>query len=93
MEEEGIQNPFTATRHQRLDSLRKLVDSGVKFVSGNDAGVTMTGFDDFQLDLELLVEHIGFSAATPSSPPPRAPPKRSVPTSSAPSPPASAPTS
>jgi imidazolonepropionase-like amidohydrolase len=62
MEEEGIQNPFAATRHQRLDSLRKLVDSGVKFVSGNDAGVTMTGFDDFQLDLELLVEHIGFSA-------------------------------
>jgi imidazolonepropionase-like amidohydrolase len=62
MDAEGIENPFSATRHQRLDSLRKLVDSGVKFVSGNDAGVTMTGFDDFQLDLEMLVEHIGFSA-------------------------------
>ncbi len=61
MEEEGIQNPFAATRYQRLEALRKLVDSGVKFISGNDAGVTMTGFDDFQLDLELLVEHIGFS--------------------------------
>ncbi|MDQ3547225.1 MAG: amidohydrolase family protein [Chloroflexota bacterium] len=61
MDSEGIQNPFAATRHQRLESLRKLVDSGVKFISGNDAGVTMTGFDDFQLDLELLVEHIGFS--------------------------------
>jgi imidazolonepropionase-like amidohydrolase len=35
----------------------------VRFVSGNDAGVTMTGFDDFQLDLELLVEHIGMSSA------------------------------
>jgi len=61
MDREGLQNPFAATRHQRLESLRKLVDSGVKFISGNDAGVTMTGFDDFQLDLELLVEHIGFS--------------------------------
>lgn len=62
MESEGIQNPFSATRHQRIDALGKLVESGVKFVSGNDAGVTMTGFDDFQLDLELLVEHLGFSA-------------------------------
>lgn len=63
MEQEGIENPFAATHYQRLENLRKLVDSGVKFVSGNDAGVTMTGFDDFQLDLELLVEHIGFSPA------------------------------
>jgi imidazolonepropionase-like amidohydrolase len=63
MEEQGIQNPFAATRHQRLDDMRKLIESGVKFVSGNDAGVTMTGFDDFQLDLELLVEHIGMSSA------------------------------
>ena len=38
-------------------------DAGVKLISGNDAGVTMSGFDDFQLDLELLVEHIGMSAA------------------------------
>ena len=37
--------------------------SGVKFVSGNDAGMTKTGFDDFQLDLELLVENIGISAS------------------------------
>jgi imidazolonepropionase-like amidohydrolase len=37
--------------------------SGVKFVSGNDAGMVKTGFDDFQLDLELLVEHIGLSPA------------------------------
>ena len=63
MEDQGIPNPFAATRHQRIDDMRKLVASGVKFVSGNDAGVTMTGFDDFQLDLELLVEHIGMSSA------------------------------
>jgi imidazolonepropionase-like amidohydrolase len=63
MEQQGIQNPFAATRYQRLEDMRKLVESGVKFVSGNDAGVTMTGFDDFQLDLELLVEHIGMSSA------------------------------
>lgn len=63
MEEQGIENPFAATRYQRLDDMRKLWESGVKFVSGNDAGVTMTGFDDFQLDLELLVEFIGFTPA------------------------------
>ncbi len=51
------------TRHKRLENLRRLNDLGVKFVSGNDAGMALTRFDDFQLDLELLVEHIGFSAA------------------------------
>jgi imidazolonepropionase-like amidohydrolase len=63
MEAEGRPNPFAATRHERLDSMRKLFESGVKFVSGNDAGMMMTGFDDFQLDLELLVEHVGMSSA------------------------------
>jgi len=63
MEEQGIENPFAAHRHTRIDNLRKLWDTGVKFVSGNDAGVTMTRFDDFQLDLELLVEHVGASSA------------------------------
>lgn len=62
-EREGRPNPAAATRYERLENMRKLVDSGVRFVSGNDAGVTMTGFDDFQLDLELLVEHIGMSPA------------------------------
>jgi imidazolonepropionase-like amidohydrolase len=63
MEREGRPNPFAATRHQRLENFRKLLDSGVQFVSGNDAGMMMTGFDDFQLDLELLVEHVGMSSA------------------------------
>jgi imidazolonepropionase-like amidohydrolase len=51
------------TRHKRLENLRRLNDLGVKFVSGNDAGMALTRFDDFQLDLELLVEHIGFTSA------------------------------
>jgi imidazolonepropionase-like amidohydrolase len=63
MEAEGRDNPFAATRYQRLENMRRLVESGVKFVSGNDAGMMMTGFDDFQLDLELLVEHVGMSSA------------------------------
>lgn len=50
------------TRHKRLENLRRLRDAGVRFVSGNDAGMALTSFDDFQLDLELLVEHVGFSA-------------------------------
>ena len=51
------------TRHKRLENLRRLHAAGVRFVSGNDAGMALTDFDDFQLDLELLVEHVGFSAA------------------------------
>lgn len=49
-------------RQLRLESLAGLHESGVKIVSGNDAGMSLTGFDDFQLDLELLVEHLGFSS-------------------------------
>ena len=45
------------------ENFRRLLDSGVKFVSGNDAGMTFTGFDDFQLDLEMLVEYVGMSNA------------------------------
>ena len=51
------------TRHKRLENLRRLNDLGVRFISGNDAGMALTRFDDFQLDLELLVEHVGFTAA------------------------------
>jgi imidazolonepropionase-like amidohydrolase len=48
-------------RHLRLESLAGLHRAGAKIISGNDAGMARTRFDDFQLDLELLVEHIGFS--------------------------------
>jgi imidazolonepropionase-like amidohydrolase len=50
------------TRHKRLENLRRLNAAGVRFVSGNDAGMALTRFDDFQLDLELLVEHVGFTS-------------------------------
>lgn len=63
MEANNMPNPFAATRHQRLEDMRQLIDSGVKFVSGSDCGVTLTRFDDFQLDLELLVEHLAMSPA------------------------------
>lgn len=59
---EGQFGAWEATRAKRLEALRRLWQSGVVFVSGNDAGMALTGFDDFQLDLELLVEHIGMSA-------------------------------
>lgn len=48
-------------RQLRLESLAGLHQAGVKIVSGNDAGMNFVGFDDFQLDLELLVEHLGLS--------------------------------
>jgi len=46
----------------RYENLRRMWASGAQLISGNDAGVTMSGFDDFQLDLEMLVEYIGLSA-------------------------------
>ena len=62
-EREGIELPagMAQTRPQRIENFRRLLDAGVKFVSGNDAGMTFTGFDDFQLDLEMLVEYVGMS--------------------------------
>lgn len=49
-------------RFLRLESLAGLRKAGVKIVSGNDAGTSLTRFDDFQLDLELLVEHLGLTS-------------------------------
>ncbi len=62
-QEAGIPLParFAGMREKRVDNLRRMSDLGIQFVSGNDAGVTLTGFDDFQLDLEMLVEYIGFT--------------------------------
>lgn len=56
-------SPHAGQRDQRAYNLRKLVESGVQIVSGSDAGMSFTGFDDFQLDIEHLVEFIGFSPA------------------------------
>ncbi len=63
MDRDGVPSPFAAFMHTRNDNLRRLWDAGVSFISGNDAGVTLSGFDDFQLDLELLVELVGLSAS------------------------------
>jgi imidazolonepropionase-like amidohydrolase len=63
MAQDGTPSPFAGFMQTRNDNLRRLWDAGVPFVSGNDAGVTMSGFDDFQLDLELLVELVGLSAS------------------------------
>lgn len=49
------------SRQARLESIAQLRAAGVKLISGNDAGMALTMFDDFQLDLELMVEHIGLS--------------------------------
>jgi imidazolonepropionase-like amidohydrolase len=54
--------PGAAQRDQRAYNLRRLIESGVQIVSGSDAGMSFTEFDDFQLDLEHLVEFVGFSA-------------------------------
>jgi imidazolonepropionase-like amidohydrolase len=62
MARDGTPAPFAAFMQTRNDNLRRLWDAGVSFVSGNDAGVSLSGFDDFQLDLELLVELVGLSA-------------------------------
>lgn len=50
-------------RDARFENLRRMHASGVKLISGNDAGMVKTGFGDFQLDLELLVEHVGLSSS------------------------------
>jgi imidazolonepropionase-like amidohydrolase len=63
MQREGIPTPWAASFADRYENLRKMRDLGVNLISGNDAGVPMSGFDDFQLDLELLVEHVGTSNA------------------------------
>lgn len=63
-EREGIPmpNPMAHIRPQRMENFRRLLDSGVKFISGSDAGMAQIGFDDFQLDLEMLVEEVGMSS-------------------------------
>lgn len=55
--------PGASQRDQRAFNLRKLIESGVQIVSGSDAGMSFTDFDDFQLDIEHLVEFVGFSPA------------------------------
>jgi imidazolonepropionase-like amidohydrolase len=47
---------------QRVANLRRLNDLGVPFVSGSDAGVTLTPFEDFAYNITLLVEEVGLAS-------------------------------
>lgn len=45
----------------RAENLRRLHALGVPFVSGSDAGVTFTPFEDFAFNVTLLVHRVGLS--------------------------------
>lgn len=55
------QEKILASRKQRLTLTRKLAETGVKLVAGNDAGVTHCNFSDFPEDLVLTSKGCGFS--------------------------------
>ncbi|MDQ6832659.1 MAG: amidohydrolase family protein [Chloroflexota bacterium] len=46
---------FIANQQTRMENIGRLVTQGVRIASGSDAGVGGTYFDDFALDVELLV--------------------------------------
>lgn len=56
-----VQEKMLASRKQRLTLTRKLAETGVKLVAGNDAGVTYCDFSDFPDDLILASEGCGFA--------------------------------
>lgn len=46
---------------QRHANLRRLRAAGARIISGSDAGVTLTPFEDFAYNLAVLVEQVGFT--------------------------------
>ncbi|HEU5090043.1 MAG TPA: amidohydrolase family protein [Roseiflexaceae bacterium] len=46
---------------QRIANLKRLHERGVPFVSGSDAGVTLTPFQDFAYNVTILVDSVGMS--------------------------------
>ena len=63
-----VQNPdqpwaaaFMQGQSERFDLLRRLVDQGVRLVSGSDAGVNFNTFTDYPGDLILTVEGLDLS--------------------------------
>ncbi|HMP40089.1 MAG TPA: amidohydrolase family protein [Roseiflexaceae bacterium] len=58
-------HPLVRYRHeiwpQRVANLRRLYAMGIPFVSGSDAGVTLTPIEDFAYNLTLLVDAIGLT--------------------------------
>lgn len=51
-----------SNRQKRGEVQRRLLDAGARVVAGSDAGVTLTPFDDFALELELLTRDLGLTA-------------------------------
>ncbi len=49
------------TGGQRLANLRRLHAAGARLISGSDAGVTLTPFEDFAYNLTTLVEQVGLT--------------------------------
>lgn len=60
--EEQARHPFFRLLPKRYESLRQLKALGVPFISGSDAGVNRTPFEDFVFNLTLLVDKVGFTA-------------------------------
>ena len=52
-----------AERRERTEIQRRLVQEGARVIAGSDAGVRLTPFDDFALELELLVNDLGITPA------------------------------
>lgn len=53
-----------AALEQRYQTLRGLVEQGVRIVAGTDAGVRQSGFGDYPADLKLMCEGSGLSPVT-----------------------------
>lgn len=49
------------TGGQRVENLRRLHAAGARLISGSDAGVTLTPFEDFAYNLTVLVDWVGLT--------------------------------
>lgn len=58
------QRGFLTVQQGRFGLTNKLMDAGVRIVSGSDAGVAHNTFDDYPGDLVLAVDGMGASPAT-----------------------------
>ena len=52
-----------AALEQRYQTLRGLIEQGVRIVAGTDAGVRQSGFGDYPADLKLMCEGSGLAPA------------------------------
>jgi imidazolonepropionase-like amidohydrolase len=56
-----LQRSAPVLRSQVLASMRRMVELGVIFAAGTDAGVSLTPFDSLHNELAILVGELGFS--------------------------------